>query len=142
MEFAVILILKFLHLVGLMLGAAAGFGSMAVIMQARKAGGPPPAPLMALRPFFGKLGLAGILLLWVTGLALWGLRYEFAHLGAAYVLKLVAATALLGMILFMSRATARMARDGTPPPAWMPKLGMMSSPLTFLAVFLAVWVFA
>jgi len=142
MEFAVILVLKFLHLVGLMLGAAAGFGSMAVMMQARKAGGPPPAPLMALRPFFGKLGLAGILLLWVSGLALWGLRYDFANLGAAYVLKLVAATALLGMILFMSRATARMARDGTPPPAWMPKLGMMSSPLTFLAVFLAVWVFA
>jgi len=92
---------------------------------------------MALRPFFGRLGLTGILLLWVTGLALWGLRYSFANLGVAYALKLVTATVLLGMILAMSQATAKMAKNGTPPPAWMPKLGMISSPLTFLAVLLA-----
>lgn len=142
MEFAAILVLKFLHFVGLMLGAAAGFGSMAVMMQARKTGGPPPPPLMALRPIFGKLGLTGIALLWITGLALWGLRYGFADLGAAYALKLVTATVLLGMILAMSQVTARMAKGGTPPPAWLPKLGMATSPLTFLAVILAVWVFA
>jgi UPF0716 family protein affecting phage T7 exclusion len=143
MEFAAIVILKFLHFLGLMLGAAAGFGSMAVMMAARRNGeGPPPAPLMALRPVFGKLGLTGIVLLWVSGLALWFMRYGFANLGVAYALKLVTATALLGMILAMSQATASMMRNGTPPPAWLPKLGMATSPLTFLAVFLAVWVFA
>jgi membrane-bound ClpP family serine protease len=100
---------------------------MAVMMQARKAeGGPPPAALMALRPVFGKIGLAGIVLLWVSGLALWFMRYGFANLGAAYALKLVTATVLLGMILAMSQATAAWPataprrRPGCRSSAWPP----------------------
>jgi len=143
MEYAVIVVLKFLHFVGLMLGAGAGFGSMAVMMQARKAeGGKPPAALMALRPVFGRLGLVGISLLWVSGLALWFMRYGLVNLGVAYALKLVTATVLLGMILAMTQATTNMARNDTPPPSWLPKLGMATSPLTFLAVILAVVAFA
>jgi hypothetical protein len=141
MELAIIVILKFLHFLGLMLGAAAGFGSMAVMMQARRGDGAPAPALMALRPVFGRLGLAGISLLWLSGLGLWSMRYGFANLGVAYALKLVTAAILFGMILAMSQATAQMRREGTPPPAWLPRLGMATSPLTFLAVLLAVWVF-
>ena len=139
MEFAIVVILKFLHFLGLMLGAAAGFGSMAVMMQARRNGGAPA--LMALRPVFGRFGLAGISLLWLSGLGLWLMRYGLANLGAAFAMKLVTAAILFGMILVMSQATAQMRREGTPPPAWLPRLGMATSPLTFLAVLLAVWVF-
>lgn len=132
--------LKFLHLVGLMLGAAAGFGAMAVARQARRAGGPSP-DLMALRPHFARLALAGIVLIWLTGLALWLVRYDLADLGPAYSLKMVVALVLLGVVLVINRVNARVARNGGPPPPWLPKLGMATPVLTLAAVALAVWVF-
>lgn len=131
---------KFLHIFGLMLGAAAGFGAMAVARQTRRAGGPRPE-LEALRPWFGRLGLAGILLIWVSGLALWMFRYSFADLGGAYSLKLVVALVLLGVILALHQVAGRAAKAGTPPPAWLPKLGMTTPILTLVAMGLGVWVF-
>lgn len=140
MEPTVNFILKFLHIGGLMLGAAAGFGSMIIARQARRAGGP-SAELAALRPAFGKLGLAGITLLWVSGLLLWLLRYDLADLGPAYSLKMVVALVLLGIILAMSHVLRRSHRDGVPPPAWLPKLGMTTPVLTLAAMALGVWIF-
>ncbi len=135
-----ILILKFLHFLGLMLGGAAGFGTMAVVGQIRR--NPAAAgTLQGLRPLFGRFGVAGIVLLWVSGLGIWWLRYGFAPLGPAYWLKLATATALLALILFMLNATGKARREGTPPPAWLQRLGMVTPVLTFLAVILAVWVF-
>lgn len=131
---------KFLHIFGLMLGAASGFGAMAVARQARRAGGPTPE-LAALRPWFGRLGLAGIVLIWISGLALWMLRYSFADLGPAYSLKLVVALVLLGVILAMTTTMRNAMKSGTPPPAWLAKLGMTTPVLTLIAMGLGVWVF-
>lgn len=139
-ELTVSFALKFLHIFGLMLGAAAGFGSMIVARQLRQAGRPSPQ-LTAMRPFFGRLGLAGIVLLWVTGFGLWLFRYDLADLGPAYSLKLVTALVLFCLILAMGTAHGRAVRNGTPPPGWLPKLGMATPVLTLIAVALAVWVF-
>lgn len=131
---------KFLHIFGLMLAAGSGFGAMAVARQARRAGGPAPE-LQALRPWFARLGLAGIVLIWVSGLALWMFRYSFADLGPAYSLKMVVALVLLGVALAIAQITRSAARAGTPPPAWLPKLGMTTPVLTLVAMGLGVWVF-
>lgn len=139
-ELTVNFVFKFLHILGLMLGAAAGFGAMVVARQARRANGPSPE-LAALRPVFTTLALSGITLLWLSGLGLWLFRYDFTDLGAAYSLKLVTALVLLGVILAINRVNARAARTGTPPPAWLPKLGMTTPVLTLIAMALGVWVF-
>lgn len=131
---------KFLHIFGLMLGAASGLGAMAVARQARRAGGPTPE-LAALRPWFGRLGLAGIILIWISGLALWMFRYAFADLGPAYSLKLVVALVLLGVILALTATMRSATKAGTPPPAWLPKLGMTTPILTLIAMGLGIWVF-
>lgn len=141
MDVAAIVVLKFLHFIGLMMGAGAGIGQMVVAARIRRDAEGATAPLQAIRPIFGKVGLYGIVLLWVTGLALWFIRYGFVNLGVAYALKLVVATVLLGMILGMSQAMAKAIEAGRPPPAWLPKLGMATAPLTLLAVFLAALVF-
>ncbi|MEO3386142.1 hypothetical protein [Mesorhizobium sp. CAU 1741] len=140
MDLTVNFVLKFLHILGLMLGAAAGFGTMVVARQARRAGAPSPE-LMALRPHFATFGLAGIVLIWLSGLALWLLRYDLANLGPAYTLKLVVALVLLGVILAIYQVSRRAAKAGTPPPSWLPKLGMTTPILTLLAMGLGVWVF-
>ncbi len=139
-ELTVNFVLKFLHIFGLMLGAAAGFGVMAVSRRARIAGAPSP-DLAALRPVFSKMGLAGILLIWLSGIGLWLFRYDLADLGAAYTAKLLVALVLLGVILAIGRVAGRAAKAGTPPPAWLPKLGMTTPILTLIAMALGVWVF-
>lgn len=132
--------LKFLHILGLMLGAAAGFGAMVVARRARAAGSPSP-DLAALRPVFSKLALAGIALLWLSGLGLWLFRYDLVNLGPAYSLKMVVSLVLLGVILAISRINAGAARNRAQPPAWLPKLGMTTPVLTLIAMGLGVWVF-
>lgn len=137
-ELTINFIFKFVHIFGLMLGAASGFGSMFVARQLRR--GPTPE-LAAMRPFFGKLGLYGIGLLWVSGLALWVMRYDMAHLGPVFDTKMLVAMILLVVIAIMNIAFNRAKKASTPPPAWLPKLGMTTPVLTLLAVALAVWVF-
>ena len=132
--------LKFLHLIGLMLGAGAGFGAMAVARQARRAGGLSP-DLAALRPQFARLALAGITLLWVSGLGLWIFRYDLVDLGPAWSLKLVVALVLLGIALALHHLNGRAQKAGTLPPAWLPRLGMATPVLTLVATALAVWIF-
>lgn len=137
-ELTINFVFKFMHIFGLMLGAAAGFSSMIVARQARRT---PSPELAALRPFFARLGFAGIVLLWISGLMLWLMRYDMADLGTAYAAKLVVALVLFGVILTMNSLFRRAQKTGTPPPAWLPKLGMTTPVLTLVAMGLGVWVF-
>lgn len=132
--------LKFLHLLGLLLTAGAGFGAMAVARQARNTA-TVSADLAALRPRFARLMLAGVALLWLSGLGLWLFRYDLAGLGPLYSLKMVAALALLVAALAAERLHARAARNGAKPPALLSALGMATSALMLAAMALAVWVF-
>lgn len=135
---AIDFLLKFIHIFGLMLGAASGFGSMIIARQMRRA----PSPEVArLRPFFIRLALGGIVLLWITGLGLWMVRYDMARLGRLYDIKMLVAAILLVIVIFMNMTLRRAAKAGTPTPAWLPKLGMSTPVLTILAVGLAVWIF-
>lgn len=139
-ELTINFVLKFIHILGLMMGAAAGFGAMAVARQARR-GGQPSADLLSLRPHFARLSLAAIVLIWLSGLGLWLFRYDLSDLGPAYSLKLFAALILLGVIVAIARINSRAAKAGTPPPAWLPRLGMVTSALMLIAMALGVWVF-
>jgi hypothetical protein len=129
---------KFVHLLGLMLGAGGALGTMAIAMRTK---GDPASPLNALRPVFGRMGLAGILLLWAAGLWLYLGFYRGADLGLAFGLKLVAALIVLALSIYFTAMAARAARSGTPPPAFLPRLRMVSAAMVLIAVALAVYVF-
>lgn len=132
---------KFLHFLGLMMGAASGVGSMLVIRQIRSSAGAPPPQLIAMRPVLGMIGLAGILIIWATGLWLYFGVYSGATLGVAFQLKVAVAALMLVFIVATNIAARRAMAARTPPPAWVPKLGMMTGPLALVAVGLAVYVF-
>ncbi|WP_246225942.1 hypothetical protein [Chelativorans xinjiangense] len=132
--------MKILHLFGLMLGAGGGLGSMMVGIQAKRAEGPPPPALLALRKNFALAALTGVLLLWVTGLWMWLVDYSGAWLGTAFALKLLAAAAILAILIAARIAMARTA-PGSPPPAFLQRLGPISGLLSYIAVALAVIVF-
>ncbi|WP_163269175.1 hypothetical protein [Chelativorans alearense] len=132
--------MKILHLFGLMLGAGGGLGSMMVGIQAKRAEGPPPPALLALRKNFALAALTGVLLLWVTGLWMWLVDYGGAWLGTAFALKILAAAAILAILIAARIAMARTA-PGSPPPAFLQRLGPVSGLLSYIAVALAVIVF-
>ena len=132
---------KFLHLIGLMLGAGAAFGSMAVVRAVRGAAGTPSPQLLALRPVFARMALGGIAVLWISGLWLYLGFYRGADLGGAFHAKLATATLLLLIVAAISIVGARAKAAGAPPPAWLPRLGMVTPVLLILAVGLAVYVF-
>lgn len=136
-----LLLAKFLHFLGLMLGAGAGFGSMIVARQIRASAGVPTPQLAALRPLFARMGAIGIIILWVSGLWLYLSKYGGAPLGGAFHAKLGVAALLLVVILALNVVVARAKAKGVPPPAWLPVLGMTTPVLTILAVVLAVIVF-
>jgi hypothetical protein len=136
-----ILVAKFLHIFGLMLGAAAAFGNFAVARQVRRmAGAPPPKELLALRPLFARTALVAILLLWLTGLWLYFGAYRDAALGLAFHFKLAAATLLLAAIITVNVVVSRAAK-GIPLPPWLPQLHIATRILLVLAVAFAVYVF-
>lgn len=132
------MILLFLHFSGLMLGAASGFGAMVLARQARAE---PSPQLAALRPKFVRLGLAGILLLWLSGLLLWFLRYDLVDLGPAFHTKLTIAALLLIAIVVLHTVARRFVKQGKAPPSWARAVGMATPFLTLAAVALAVYIF-
>ncbi|MCT7373606.1 hypothetical protein [Chelativorans salis] len=132
--------MKILHLFGLMLGAGGGLGSMMVGIQAKRAGGPPPPALLALRKNFALAALIGVLLLWATGLWMWLVDYGGAWLGTAFAVKIAAAVLILAILVAARIAMARTA-PGSPPPAFIQRLGPVSGLLSYIAVALAVIVF-
>jgi len=133
-------IIKFLHIFGLMLGAAAAFGNFAVARQVKLTAGAPPKELLALRPFFARTALVAILLLWLTGLWLYFDAYSGTTLGLAFHFKLASATLLLAAIIAVNIAVNRMAAGG-PAPSWLPQLHVATRILLVIAVALAVFVF-
>ena len=139
-ELTINFVFKFIHMTGMMLGAASGFGMMLLARQARLSGGISP-DIAALRPRFAKLALLGISLLWISGLGLWMFRYDLVDLGAAYSLKLLIALVLFAIIVLVNTLNIRAKKNGTLPPSWLPKLGMTTPVLMFAAMGLGVWIF-
>lgn len=137
--------LKIIHLLALLLGGA---GSLTPAISARvlkrtNHSGPPPSALALTLRLVGIGGLIAIVLLWITGLAMYSLKYSEVSLGIWFSIKLVAATLILGISAWMNLMAARSARTGTPPNAGrVRRLGLAVRSLLILAIVTAVVSFA
>ncbi len=133
---------KFFHYFGLMLGAAAGLGNIAAtIAHKRIGGGPPSDTLKAIKPIFGIFSLAGISLLWITGLIMTQ-SVDVAVLGGLFYIKLLVAATMLAISVYMMYVAKKSAKAGIPPPSYFEALGRTSGLLALVAVALAVMVFS
>lgn len=133
-------LVKFLHFVGLMAGAAAGIANMMIAVQAMRSKGD-KSDLFALRRRLSNMGLGAILLLWITGVWLYASKWQFAALGPAFIIKIIAATLLLAAVFTLNIAGTISMRTGNPPPGFIMKLAPWTLVLVFLAVAGAVWAF-
>ncbi|MGE4611038.1 MAG: hypothetical protein AAED33_06545 [Paracoccaceae bacterium] len=132
---------KFFHYFGLMLGAGAGLGGMAAAIAHKRTGGGPPSDFIkAIKPILGMFGLAGISLLWITGLIMVQ-NHDTSALGGLFYLKLLVAATMLAMSVIMMVVAKKSAKAGTPPPSYFEAMGRTSGLLALIAVALAVMVF-
>lgn len=133
-------LLKFLHLFALMLGSAASIGNLIIAYHLSRA--PAEAPKLApLRPIFGMVGLIGILLIWLTGLWLYAVKWDSGELGVIFWIKIAAAAALLVAVIVLNIFGILSAWRGKPPPVYVQKLGPYTFLLLLVTVAAAVWVF-
>ncbi len=117
--------LKFFHYLALFLAGGLGVGNAIIAKAHMKAGMPPAPPVQQSMMTLARLGLAAIIILWATGIALTLSIYGSFNLGWAFHTKLLGATILLGVISFLNIHLAASAKNGTPPNPTVMKMAPM-----------------
>jgi hypothetical protein len=135
-------LLLFLHLLGLMLGAGGGFGSMISMQVAAKR---PPEQASAIRsvgPALGRLSSIGLVLMLATGLALVFLKYGgFAALPSLFWVKLFFVTTLTMAAILIELSYSALKRGDAKAAARLPRLGPAAGVSSLLAVLFAALAF-
>lgn len=135
-------ILIALHLIGLMMGAGGGFGSM--IMQ-REANTRPPEQqgvLRSLGPALANFSAIGLIIMWLTGLALVFVKYDgFASLPPLFWLKAVFITTLTLAAIAVHVTYGQLKAGNAAVASRLPILGPVAGLSSILAVIAAVFAF-
>jgi len=136
-----LIILKSIHLICLLGGGAAAIGNM-VLMRQVAASGAPPVPVVALAMgMLGRIGLASVVLLWLTGLFM-VMQGGYVP-GWAFAIKLIGATVVLGITSWTAILRGRVMRGAVPPPmAMMKRLSLIGVAGTLAAIIFAVVAFS
>jgi len=133
-------LLKFVHFFGLIIGIGGGIAN--AVAAKRLALVPPEArPIIGMyRESLGKLSTAGLILLWLSGLAMVALyRGSGIFSDPTFSLKMAAVVVLTGFSVAANMTVAQAKKAGGPPDAQRMKMISMGA-LTFgvLALLLAV----
>lgn len=136
-------ILLILHFVGLMLGAAGGIGATVVMRHALSL---PPEQGDIIRsagPALSGMSMAGLILMLVTGFALWAIKYElaFATMPAMFWVKMVFVTTLTIASIMIQLAHRDVKRGNAAAATRLPRFGPMAGISSLLAVLFAVLAF-
>lgn len=134
--------LLFLHLVGLTLGMASGWGNMTMGKLMAEAS-PADRPVLArFPPAIARVGGVGLLLLWVTGFLLVFWKWNgFGGLPWQFHAKLTGVVLLTGTIGMIHAHMARARRGDVAAAGRLPVLGMIATVLSLLVVLFAVLAF-
>jgi hypothetical protein len=107
-------VLLIIHVFGLMLGAAGGFGGVVALGYARPAQKQKGGPIKGIGRVFAGMSFFGLIILWGTGIAMIMGASEPYTLNAMFWMKMAFAVALTATVIFMeliySRRDAQSAR--------------------------------
>jgi hypothetical protein len=135
-------ILKIFHLLCLLLGGAASIGGAVLLKRVKAQGGPPPPMVADAMGVLGRIGIAAIVVLWLTGVPLAIMSGAFAASGPAFNGKLIAATVVLGAVPLMVYLRTQAAKGKRPSnPVLIQGLGSVGRIGIVIAIGLAVIAF-
>ena len=133
----------FLHFVGLMMGAAGGFGRAVIMRRALALPADEAKAVRGLGPILANVATVGLSLLWVTGLILvWSKWDGFGSLPKLFWVKAVfilSLTVVQGLVLM---TYAEIRKGNVALAARLPKLGPMGGISALLAVLFAALAFS
>lgn len=134
--------LVILHFFGLTIGMSVGWANMVMAGVIRKAAPQERAVLGRFAPAMGKVGLAGLVILWVSGIAIVMTRYgSFAILPRPFIIKLAAVVLLTIIVIYVHFLQARVVKGDEAAMARIQMLGRMTGPLALIAIIFAVITF-
>ena len=111
----ILVVLKFFHYVSLFLAGGLGVANALLFKNHQRAEMPPAPPVQKTMMTLARLGLAAIVVLWVTGVPLTYKIYGSFDLGWPFHLKMFGATTLLTTVAFLNLHLTKQAKAGNPP---------------------------
>jgi len=134
--------LLFLHLVGLMLGAAGGFASAVIMRRALVLPVDEAKVLRGLGPILANVSLTGLVVMWATGLILvWSKWDGFGSLPQMFWVKAIFILSLTIVTGLIHMTYAEIRKGNVALAVRLPKLGPMAGVSALLAVLFAVVTF-
>lgn len=134
--------LVIVHFVGLAMGLGSGFAQMVMAGLMAKAAPADRAVLARFPPAMGRVGVIGLVLLWLTGLSILWTRYgTFSILPTTFIYKLVAVLMLTLCVIAIQVLQPRAQQGDAAALARMQRLGRMTGPLALIAIIFAVITF-
>ena len=135
-------VLLALHIIGLMMGAGGGFGSM---LTMRQAGALPPeqaSPLRAMGPVLARFSTIGLVLMLLTGPALVLLKYGgFGAMPSLFWVKMIFVTSLTLAAITLELTYVQVKGGNAAAASRLPLLGPVAGMSSLLAVLFAVLAF-
>ena len=136
-------LLVVLHFVGLGMGMSVGFSNMVMAGVVAKAA---PAEKVVLGRFplaMSKVGVAGLALMWISGIAIVMTRYgRFDILPRTFVYKLIAVVLLTLTVAYIEVLLARVKKGDTAALATIQLLGRFTGIFSLAAIIFAVITFS
>jgi hypothetical protein len=134
-------IIKIIHLLALMFGAAASFGNLYILMASGPHDLPSPGFTNQLRYLFRITALGAIVTLWASGIGLLFIKYGLWEHSFAFDAKIVFAAIILLIIVFLNLLAMRAPKGPGGPPSYVPVLHVIGAVSLVLAVIFAVAAF-
>ena len=131
-------LIKIIHLLALMFGAAASFGNLYIMMAKGPHDLPAPEFANQLRTLFRFTALGAILVIWISGILLMLINYGWWVQSFAFDVKITFATIVLLIIIFLNLMAMRASKSTGGPPSYLPALHTIGAASLVLAVIFAV----
>lgn len=135
--------LLILHFAGLMMGAGGGIGSTIAMRHALSL---PPEQANVIRgvgPALARLSTAGLILMWVAGVALvfWKYNGDFASMPPMFWVKLFFVATLTIAVIMIEATYAQVKKGNVAAAARLPRFGPMAGISALLAMIFSVLAF-
>lgn len=109
--------LKIIHILCVFVGGGASVGNAVLMKRVMASGGPPPPLVADAMGVLARMGLAAVVVLWLTGLPLIFIIHGSLAVGIAFYVKLIAASVLFLAVSLINLERVNAGKEGRAPDA-------------------------
>ena len=122
----ILIIIKFLHYLAIVFAGGVLVGGGVIQSVYTKANEVPNLHVSKILKLLGYIGLASLIILWITGLLLSNIIYGGFSINSAFTIKIMAAGFLLGISIFVNLHVYNASKKQIPPNKKIMKIATMS----------------